>query len=123
MVTTTDDGTVAGYYCLSASALVRDAAPEPLAKRQPDPIPVVLLGRLAVDRRFHSMGLGADLLQHAAIKAIEAADTIGMRAVLVKALTEDVVPLYERFGFTRFPGADLTLYLLLSDARATIAAL
>lgn len=123
MVSVTNDGEVAGFYCLSASSLVRDSAPGALAAGQPDPIPVVLLGRLAVDVRFHGSGLGGDLLHHAVLKAIEAADAVGMRAITVKAISEAVVPFYERFGFTRFPGTDLTLYLLLKDARATIDSL
>ncbi|MFS0910800.1 GNAT family N-acetyltransferase [Microbacterium sp. 179-I 3D2 NHS] len=65
-------------------------------------------------------GLGASLLQHATVRAVEAAEAIGIRAILVHAKTDAVVPFYERFGFTRFPGEDRTLYLLLGDVRATI---
>lgn len=120
MVSTTRDGRVAGYYCLSSSSVVRDAVPTELSRQQPDPIPVVLLGRLAVDEEFAGRGLGVSLLQHATSRAIEAAEAIGIRAILVHAMTEEVVPFYERFGFTRFPGQDRTLYLLLADARKTI---
>lgn len=123
MVSVTDEGTVAGYYCLSASALIRDEAPSELGRRQPDPIPVVLLGRLAVDRRFAGHGLGFSLLQHATIQAIRAAEIIGTRAILVHALTDEVVPFYEKFGFTPFPGQRQTLYLLTADARETIRSL
>lgn len=120
LVSVTREGRVAGYYCLSSSSIVRDSVPAELARQQPDPIPVVLLGRLAVDESFAGVGLGASLLQHATSRAIEAAEAIGIRAILVHAMTEEVVAFYERFGFTRFPGQDRTLYLLLADARATL---
>lgn len=119
MVTVTDNDTVAGYYCLSARARPRQAT-EPLAPRQPDPTPIVLLGRLAVDTRFHGHGLGGDLLQRA---TVDAAETIGMLAIRVRAITDEVVPFYERFEFTRFPDTSLTLHPLLADVRATFGAL
>lgn len=122
MVSVTREGRVAGYYCLSSSALVRDGAPPALAAHMPDPIPVVLLGRLAVDVEFAGKGLGVSLLQHATTRALEAAEVIGIRAIIVHALSEDVVRFYERFGYTRFPGQSLTLYLLTADARATLVA-
>lgn len=121
-VSVTEIGAVAGYYCLSSSSLSEQDAPTTLGRHQPDPIPVVLLGRLAVDTRYSNIGLGRSLLQHATARAIAAAETIGIRAILVHALTEDVVPFYERFGFTRFPGTNHTLYLLTADARATLQA-
>jgi GNAT superfamily N-acetyltransferase len=120
MVSVTTEGRVAGYYCLSASSLVREEAPQQLARRAPDPIPVVLIGRLAVDQDFAGHGLGTALLQHAVLQAISAAEIIGMRAILVHALTDEVIPFYERFGFERFPGSSRALYLLASDARATL---
>ncbi|MEX0152889.1 GNAT family N-acetyltransferase [Microbacterium sp. LMI1-1-1.1] len=117
---TREDHRVAGYYCLSSSSLEREDGPPPLTAKLPSRVPVVLLGRLAVDRAFHGMGLGASLLQHATMRALDAAETIGIRAVLVHALREDVIPFYERFGFTRFPGQAKTLYLLTQDARASL---
>lgn len=86
----------------------------------PASVPIVLLGRLAVDREFAGRGLGVSLLQHATVRALEAADAIGVRAILVHAINDDVVAFYERFGFTVFPDARRTLYLLTKDARATL---
>lgn len=87
----------------------------------PSSIPVVLLGRLAVDEEFKGQGLGYSLLQHATGRALEAAETIGIHAVLVHAINDAVVPFYENFGFTPFPDEQRTLYLLTQDARATLA--
>ena len=120
---TRDEGRVAGYYCLSSSSLLRgDGSPE-LGAGMPDTIPVVLLGRLAIDQEFQGVGLGYSLLQHATTRALEAADTIGIRAILVHALSDAVVAFYEKFGFTRFPNQSHTLYLLTKDARATLDSL
>lgn len=120
MVSITREGKVAGYYCLSSHSILREEAPLELSKSQPDPIPVVLLGRLATDKEFRGTGLGASLLQHATLRAIEAAETIGIRAVIVHAINEEAAKFYEKFGYTRFPGAQLALYLLVKDAKATL---
>lgn len=120
MVSVTGEGRVAGYYCLASSSLERSEGPEELAAGMPPSIPVVLLGRLAVDREFAGRGLGVSLLQHATSRALLAAETIGIRAMIVHAVDDDVVSFYERFGFTPFPGERRTLYLLARDARATL---
>ncbi|MCZ4302670.1 GNAT family N-acetyltransferase [Microbacterium oxydans] len=122
MVSVTREGRVAGYYCLSSSALDRGDGPPPLAVGMPVSVPIVLLGRLAVDREYAGRGLGVSLLQHATMRALEAADAIGVRAILVHAINDEVVPFYERFGFERFPGAQRSLFLLAQDARATLSA-
>jgi GNAT superfamily N-acetyltransferase len=118
---TRDEGRVAGYSCLSSSSLEREDGPPELSAGMPTTIPVVLLRRLAIDEEYQGMGLGYSLLQHATARALEAAEAIGIRALLVHALNDDVVAFYEKFGFTRFPNQKQTLYLLTSDARATLA--
>lgn len=120
MVSVTREGRVAGYYCLSSSAVDRDDGPPPLTVGMPASVPIVLLGRLAVDQEFAGRGLGVSLLQHATVRALEAADAIGVRAILVHAINDDVVAFYARLGFTVFPDARRTLYLLTKDARATL---
>lgn len=86
----------------------------------PDPVPVLLLGRLAVDEQFTGLGLGRSLLADAVSRALAAADSIGAAAMIVHASTDDVVGFYERFGFERFPHSQKTLFLLFSDARRTL---
>lgn len=120
MVSVTRQGRVAGYYCLSSSAIDRGDGPPPLAAGMPSSIPIVLLGRLAVDQEFAGRGLGFSLLQHATLRALDAAATIGIHALLVHAISDEVVPFYGRFGFTPFPDARRTLFLLTKDARATL---
>ncbi|WP_426625489.1 GNAT family N-acetyltransferase [Leifsonia sp. McL0607] len=119
-----DTDRVAGYYCLSASSIVRGEAPGSVARRMPDLIPAALLSRFAVDRRDAGAGLGASLLQDAVSRAIQASETLGMRALIVNAKDDDVVPFYERFGFRRFPGgSERILYLKIADALKTAATL
>lgn len=89
----------------------------------PNPIPVILIGRLAVDGRFIGQGLGASLLQDAVLKSVEAARLVGARALLVHALNEAAEGFYRKFGFVLVPHTTRVMYLLTADAEATIAAI
>jgi len=90
----------------------------------PNPIPVILIGRLAVDKRFKGQGLGASLLQHALLKGIEASRIVGARAFIVDALDDDAERFYSKFGFTLMPPASKrAMYLLTKDAEATVQTL
>lgn len=119
-----ESGDVAGYYCLSASALALEDAPGRVKRNMPSPIPIILIGRLAVDGRFTGRGLGASLLQDAVLKGIEASRIVGARAFVVHALNEDAERFYRKFGFELMPpAAKRAMFLLLSDAEATIASI
>lgn len=111
-------GSVVGYYSISAGNIERSAASVRAAQGLANhPVPIVLLGRLAVDHREQGLGLGATLLQDALLRVREASDTIGIRAVLVHALDDQARSFYERFEFERCPGDPLHLMLLLKDIR------
>lgn len=117
-----DSGEIAGYYCLSASSLLREDAPGAVARNMPDPIPVILIGRLAVDQRFKGHSLGASLLQHAILKGVEASRMIGARAFIVDALNEPAAAFYAKFGFAPMAAdRERPMYLLLKDVAATLA--
>ena len=118
-----DSGSVAGYYCLSASSLRSEDAAGALKRNMPDPIPIILIGRLAVDSGFGGMGLGASLLQDATAKSIEASRLVGARAVLVHALNETAESFYKKFGYTLVPNSARVMYLLMADAEATVVSL
>jgi GNAT superfamily N-acetyltransferase len=79
--------TVVGYYCLAAGAVVRDEAPKPMQRNMPDPIPVVVLGRLAVDRQYQGRGIGRALLRDAVLRTLQAAEIARVRAILVVTFT------------------------------------
>lgn len=101
---------VAGYYCLSAFSVVRSVATGALSRNAPDPIPAVLLGRLAVDIRFQGARLGVSLLHDAVVNATTAAGRIGLRALIVEALDEGAAACYLRHGFQPFPGEPRRLF-------------
>ena len=103
-------GRVAGYYCLSAFSVGRSMAPGSLSRNAPDPIPAVLLGRLAVDREFQGARLGTSLLHDAVLNATTAAERIGLRALIVDALDDGAAAFYARRAFRPFPGQPLRLF-------------
>ena len=88
-----------GYYSLSAGAISHERAPKALRRNMPDPLPVLLLGRLAVDRRYHNRGLGQALLRDAMIRAVSVAGDAGVFALLVHALTDAAKQFYLSRGF------------------------
>jgi GNAT superfamily N-acetyltransferase len=117
-------GRVVGYYSLSSGSVRKDESPARVAKGLANhPIGVILLARLAVDRSEHGSGLGKALLVDALSRALDAADTIGARAILVHALDEDAVTFYRKFGFDPSPLDPRQLMLLMKDLRATLRAL
>jgi predicted N-acetyltransferase YhbS len=119
-----ESGDVAGYYCLSASSLALEDAPGRVKRNMPSPAPIILIGRLAVDERYKGHGLGASLLQNAILKGVEASRILGARAFIVDALNEDAERFYRKFGFELMPpAAQRAMFLLVSDAEATIASI
>jgi len=117
------DGTkVVGYYTLSAVAVEHASLPGPARRNAPDPVPAVLLGRLAVDRKAQGSGLGRLLVRDATLSTLAAADRIGVRLLIVHALHQQAAAFYSTLGFKPSPTDPLHLYLLLSDARASLEA-
>ncbi|MGB8398537.1 GNAT family N-acetyltransferase [Bradyrhizobium sp.] len=108
---------VVGYYSLAAGSILHGAATGKVRRNMPDPVPVLLLGRLAVDRSWHGRGLGADLLSNAVLRAISAADAVGVRAILVHAISDQARTFYERYGFRPSPIEPMTLMIAIDEAR------
>lgn len=106
-----NDQRVVGYYCLSAGAIASVNVASSIRRNMPDPIPVILLGRLAVDLSVKSRGLGAGLLQHALEQTQETAKIAGVRALLVHAKDESSANFYRNFGFAPSTLDNLTLML------------
>jgi len=115
-----ETGKVVGYYALAAGALLAKEASGRVRRNMPDPIPVMVLGRLAVLTAHQNRGLGRDLLRDAVLRTLQAAEIAGFRALLVHALHEKAASFYVRSGFCPSPVRPLTLMLLLSDARAAM---
>lgn len=111
---------IAGYYSLAAGSVLREAATGAVGRNMPEPVPVVLIARLAVDRQWQGQGLGISLLHDAVLRVVAAADIIGVRAILVHAMSEEAKAFYERYGFRVSPLDPLTLMITIEEARRMI---
>lgn len=111
---------VRAYYALASSAVIVDAAPGRFRRNMPDPIPVVVLGRLAVDQSLQGRGLGRALVRDAGLRVIQAADIIGMRGMIVHAFSAEVKWFYERIGFEPSAIDPMLLMVTLADLKASL---
>jgi GNAT superfamily N-acetyltransferase len=94
----TTEGQIVGYYSIAAGAVARQSTIRSLRHNDPDPIPVGVIGRLAVDKEWSGRGIGAGLLKDAVLRIAGAAQIIGIRAIIVHSLPE-ALAFYTRFGF------------------------
>jgi GNAT superfamily N-acetyltransferase len=109
---------VLGYYSLAAGSVLRDLATGKVRRNMPDPVPVLLIGRLAVDKTAQGHHVGTDLLRDAVLRIVGAAETVGARAILVHALSERAKSFYERHGFDASLVEPMTLMVTIEDALA-----
>lgn len=115
-----DAGQVVAYYALAASAVAPSAASGRFKRNMPDPIPVVVLARLAIDRAQQGRGLGRALFQDAAHRVIHAADSIGIRGLLVHTISEEAKAFYLRLGLNPSPLEEMTLMTTLADLKLSL---
>lgn len=94
---------VVAYYAIAAGSIAHADAIGGVRRNRPEPVPVALLGRLAVDASVLGQGIGKHLLQDAAIRVAQASDVIGMRAIVVDALDQRAKSFYEHYGFVASP--------------------
>lgn len=111
------DGAVLGYYALAAGAVAHRAATRAIRHNMPDPVPVLVLARLAVDTRAQGIHLGGALLRDAVVRAAAVAQHAGVRAMLAHALNDRARGFYEHYGFRSSPVHPLTLMLRLAGAQ------
>ena len=111
---------VVGYYCLAAGSLLCAEAPGRVQRNMPDPIPVMILGRLAVDRAWQGQGLGSALLRDAVLRILNVAEIAGVRAILAHAISEETKRFYESYDFMESPTNPMTLVVTLKDIRAAL---
>lgn len=117
------DGRIVGYYALSTGAVSHADCTGKFRRNMPDPIPVILLSRLAIDRKHQGCGLGENLLRDAITRSVQVAEDIGVRAILVHALHDQARSFYTRYQFEPSPTDPLHLMLMIKDARASVPAL
>jgi GNAT superfamily N-acetyltransferase len=111
---------VIGYYALASGVVAVEGATGRFRRNMPNPIPVVVLARLAVDRNWQGRGIGHALFRDAALRVAQAADAIGIRGIIVHALSEDAKKFYLGLGFEPSPREPMTLMVSLSDIHAVL---
>ncbi|MBW4622222.1 MAG: GNAT family N-acetyltransferase [Cyanosarcina radialis HA8281-LM2] len=115
------DSQVVGYYCLATGSTIRSQAPGKIKRNMPDPIPVMVLGRLGVDINHQSQGIGMGLVKDAVIRTWQASEIVGVRAILVRALNGKVKQFYEeKCGFVSSPSHPLKLMVTLADVKNSL---
>ena len=114
----TEEGStvVVAYYASATASVQRSIAPPAMRRRQPDPIPAILLARLAVDVEHQGHGLGPALLKHFMQKAVEVSALVGARLILVHAASAEAEGFYEHFGFVASPIEAHTLMMIIPEA-------
>lgn len=120
------DMVVVAYVSLAMTSIDRGGAPSSVVKHAPDPVPALLIGRLAVDRSHAGLGVGTELVAHVLATAVDLNDRAVCRAVVVSALDDDARSWWQRLGFHPFDPADqdnLDLYLITSEIEATLRSL
>jgi Predicted acetyltransferase len=116
-----DGQKIVAYYALASSAITVTLATGRFRRNMPDPIPVVVLARLAVDRSYQRQGLGRVMVQDAFNRILSAADIIGIHGVIVHALSESAKRFYERVGFDASPLDPNILMVALADLRQCVS--
>jgi len=110
------DRRVIGYYALATGSIRHSDAPGNIRRNMPDPIPVMVLGRLAVDKQWQHAGLGRGLLKDAVLRSLSVSQHAGVRALLVHALSDEAKSFYVHNGFLKSTIDPMTLVLSLKDA-------
>ncbi len=113
----TENHNVVGFYALASGAIAAPSSVGRFRRNMPDPIPVAVLGRLAIDRSWQGKGLGRALFRDCALRVAHAADTIGIRGIVVHAISDQAKAFYLALGFDPSPAEPMTLMVTLADIR------
>jgi predicted N-acetyltransferase YhbS len=116
----TREGAVVGYYALSTIAVLQSDLPGKVRRNMPDPVPGILLGRLAVETKAVGLRLGSALVRDAILRTVQVADSIGVRALFVHALHDRAAAFYAHHDFEPSPTDPHHVFLLVKDARAAL---
>lgn len=111
---------VVAFYALASGAVAHKDVSAKTRRNMPDPIPVMILARVAVDAGYQKRGLGSALLKDALLRTIAAAQIVGIRAVLLHAMSDDAKRFYERAGFHACPIDPMTMMIALADVEKNL---
>lgn len=117
MYVVTIEQKVIAYYCLANGSVVNVTAPGKIRRNMPDPIPVMVIGRLAVDINWQGQGIGYALVRDAVLRTLQAATIAGIRAILVHAISPEAKQFYSKCGFIPSPAAPMTLMVTIADVK------
>ncbi|WP_137934562.1 GNAT family N-acetyltransferase [Mesorhizobium comanense] len=115
-----EDNRIIGYYAIDGGDVQMIEAPGHFPRNMPDPIPFAVLGRLAVDQSCHGRGIGRALVRDAGLRMLHAAEIVGIRGILVDAISEDARAFYIAVGFEPSPIEPLTLMATLANVSASL---
>ncbi|MCH7741348.1 MAG: GNAT family N-acetyltransferase [Proteobacteria bacterium] len=116
----TRKGLVVGYYCISTGSVEHAQLNAKLRRNMPNPIPVILLGRLAVDKNYARQGFGTGLMKDCYLRVLSIAEQAGVRALLVHALDDESRDYYVHLGFSPSPVSPRTLFLGIEEIKANL---
>ncbi|MFM7601485.1 MAG: GNAT family N-acetyltransferase [Pseudanabaena sp.] len=114
------ENVVIAYYCLANGAIAQTISTGKVKRNMPEPIPVMIIGRLAVDQNWQGKRIGKALLRDGILRTLQAAEIAGIRAILVEAISEEAKLFYEKCGFTVLPIAPMTLMITINDAISSL---
>ena len=114
-------GSVVAYYTLANGSVTRAEVPRKIRQGLPNPVPIMVLGRLAVDKNHTGSGIGPGLLREAMQRTWQASQIAGIRALLVHAIDDDAVGFYAKYGFQIFPSESRTMFLHIETLQQAIA--
>ncbi|MGF7055311.1 GNAT superfamily N-acetyltransferase [Bosea sp. OAE752] len=112
---------VVGYYALASGAVTPAEAPGKIRRNMPDPIPFAVLGRLAIDTAYQGQGIGRAMVRDAGLRLLRAAEILGIRGLLMHAISEDAKAFYLALGFTPSPLDPMMLMVTLRDLTAAVS--
>jgi GNAT superfamily N-acetyltransferase len=111
---------VVGYYTLAVGCIAHAGAPGRVKRNMPDPVPAMVLGRLAVDKAFQGRHIGTGLLRDAVLRTVQAAEIAGIRAILVHAISRAAKPFSEGYGFAASTLDRMTVMITVAEAVKTL---
>ena len=114
-----ENNQVIAYYSIATGSVSHSDAISKARRNMPDPIPAMILARLAVDRHHQGKGLGVALLKDAVLRILQASEIAGIKVILVHALNDRAKAFYEKYGFKPSPINELILMVTLKDIKAS----
>ena len=110
-----------GYYALATGSVERNIATGNFSRGMPEPIPVIVLARLVIDKNYQGKRLGAALLKDTMLRTVTIANNVGIRGLLVHAISEDAKRFYLKYGFQESPMDPMTLLLTVNNIKKNLS--